>query len=176
MMNNYLFETCPGPSKWNKLLRKVCILLVFLTYVYHEARSRECKAQGVLRLSAIFSSTLFSAVPEVIVEGRVSLKDLCQFCSSSDMSSSSDVILCPLIQVCTNPGLQVAMATKFCRWRPLFSGSQYGLCFKSPFWHLEFWGGSYIFPKSVHPYSNMLSIFKLLWMSKFPFMVQYCDT
>ena len=25
------------------LLRKVCILLVFLTYVYHDARFRECK-------------------------------------------------------------------------------------------------------------------------------------
>jgi hypothetical protein len=30
MMKNYLFETCRGWFKWNKLLRKVCILLVFL--------------------------------------------------------------------------------------------------------------------------------------------------
>jgi len=42
MMNNYLFETCRGYFKWNKLMRKMCILLVILTYMYHDARFREC--------------------------------------------------------------------------------------------------------------------------------------
>jgi len=43
MMNNYLFETCRGYNKRNKLLRKVCILLAIVTYVYHDARFRKCK-------------------------------------------------------------------------------------------------------------------------------------
>jgi hypothetical protein len=30
----------------------------------------------------------------------------------------------------------------------------YKTCFESPFWSLEFWGGSYIFGKSVEPYLN----------------------
>jgi len=99
---------------------------------------KNVKLQGVLGLSFNVSSISYSTVTEVSVEGRVSLKDLCPF-FAGDMSSSSDVILCPLIQGRTNPGLQVAMATKFCRWRPIFAGSQYGPCFKSPSWRLECW-------------------------------------
>jgi hypothetical protein len=133
------------------------------------------RAQAVLGISFIVSFVSYSAVPEVSVEGLVLLKDLCPFLSG-DMSSSTNVILCPVIQGCINPGLQVVMVTKFCRWLPIFSGPQYGPCFKSPSWRLEFWGGSYIFAKFVHPYSNMLSTFKLLWLSEFPFTVQYCNT
>ena len=32
-------------NEWNKLLRKAFIFLVFLTYVHHDARFRECKDQ-----------------------------------------------------------------------------------------------------------------------------------
>jgi hypothetical protein len=34
-MNSYLFETCQEQSTRNKFLRKVCILLVLLTYTLH---------------------------------------------------------------------------------------------------------------------------------------------
>jgi hypothetical protein len=44
MMNIGLFETCRGKFNWNKLTKKkVCILLVSLTYMYHDARFRICK-------------------------------------------------------------------------------------------------------------------------------------
>jgi type III secretory pathway component EscT len=35
-------------------------------------------------------------------------------------------------------------ANKFCIVAPntVFLGPQYGTCLASPFWHLEFWGGS----------------------------------
>lgn len=95
------------------------------------------RAQGVLGLSIIVLSISYSAVPEGSVEGLVSLKDLCPF-FSGDRSSSSDMTLCPLIQGCTNPGLQVSMATEFCRWCPIFAGLQFGPCFKLPSWRLEF--------------------------------------
>jgi hypothetical protein len=26
------------------------------------------------------------------------------------------------------------------------------ICFMLPFWHLEFWGGSWVFGRSLHPY------------------------
>jgi len=40
-------------------------LLVFLTYMHHEARFTESKAQGVLGLSVNVSPVSYSAVPEV---------------------------------------------------------------------------------------------------------------
>jgi len=39
-------------------------------------------------------------------------------------------------QECTNPGRQVAMATKFFL-RLIFLGPQYGICFISYFWRLR---------------------------------------
>jgi len=39
------------------------------------------------------------------------------------------------------------------KWHLTFEGPQYGLSFSSPFRHLEFWGSSYIFGKSVDPWS-----------------------
>jgi hypothetical protein len=39
----------------------------------------------------------------------------------------------------------------FLRWRLVFEDSQYGTCFMSPFWRLEFGGGSKISEKCVHP-------------------------
>jgi hypothetical protein len=33
---------------------------------------------------------------------------------------------------------------------------QYGICFISPFWRLEFWRGSWNFGKFVHPCTNIL--------------------
>jgi hypothetical protein len=41
--------------------------------------------------------------------------------------------------------------TKFCMVVPIIWGPQYGMCFMSPSWHLDFWGGSCIFGKFVHP-------------------------
>jgi len=43
MMNIGLFETCKDKFNWNKLTKKVCALLVSLTYVYHDARLGICK-------------------------------------------------------------------------------------------------------------------------------------
>jgi hypothetical protein len=39
------------------------------------------------------------------------------------------------------------------RWRRSVVGYEYGLCFMSPFWGLEFWSGSQIYVKLVHPCS-----------------------
>ena len=43
--------------------------------------------------------------------------------------------------------------------------TQYEPCIMSPFWHLEFWGGSKIFGKFVHPgiinTNNTLKLFNL---------------
>jgi hypothetical protein len=40
----------------------------------------------------------------------------------------------------------------FLRWRLICVCPQYGTCFMSPFWRLEFWGGSQIFGKSMYIY------------------------
>jgi hypothetical protein len=37
------------------------------------------------------------------------------------------------------------MAPGFVRWHLIFVGHQYGTCFVSPFWRLEFWAGFWIF-------------------------------
>jgi hypothetical protein len=43
MMKNFLFETFRGWLNWNKLKKNVYLLLVILTYVYHDAQFRECE-------------------------------------------------------------------------------------------------------------------------------------
>jgi hypothetical protein len=43
MMDNYLYEHVEDNFIEINYLEKVYILLVFLTYVYHEAQFRECK-------------------------------------------------------------------------------------------------------------------------------------
>ena len=42
-MNTWLFETCRRRYNWIKLLKKVCNLLVLITYVYHNARFKRRK-------------------------------------------------------------------------------------------------------------------------------------
>jgi len=43
-MNTWLFETCRRQYNWIKLLmKKVCIFLVLITYVYHNARLKNVK-------------------------------------------------------------------------------------------------------------------------------------
>jgi hypothetical protein len=53
-----------------------------------------------------------------------------------------------LVQGYTNPG-----RLYFAPWRLISVHPQYGTCFKSPTWRLEFWGGSYIFVKILHSWT-----------------------
>jgi hypothetical protein len=46
-------------------------------------------------------------------------------------------------------GCHVDHAANCLRWHLIYAGSQYGTCFMSPFWCLEFWGGFWILQKSV---------------------------
>ena len=39
-------------------------------------------------------------------------------------------------------GARFPRQLNFVQWHLIFVGAQYGTCFTSPFWHLEFWGGS----------------------------------
>jgi len=39
------------------------------------------------------------------------------------------------------PVINSHVQLKFVRWCLIFAGSQYGICFIFPFWHLEFWVG-----------------------------------
>jgi hypothetical protein len=48
-----------------------------------------------------------------------------------------DPVTTLLSQACTNPGW-----LNFVPWRLILVGTQCDTCFMSPFWHLEFWGGS----------------------------------
>jgi len=54
MIKNYLFETCRG-FNCSKLLRKLCILLVFLTHVYLDVWFRKLKKKmlGLLALKHV---------------------------------------------------------------------------------------------------------------------------
>jgi hypothetical protein len=40
-------------------MRKVCVLLVFLTYMYHDARFRECKEEQVAYLKGLCLVKIF---------------------------------------------------------------------------------------------------------------------
>lgn len=55
----------------------------------------------------------------------------------------------PLIQECTNFRYQVVRLTEYCMVVSSICGysTQYGSCFMSPLYCLEFWGLSYIFKK-----------------------------
>jgi len=44
------------------------------------------------------------------------------------------------------------------QWHVIFVGPQYGTCFMSPFWCLEFWGGLYIFTQFLHPCFKIICI------------------
>ena len=74
-----------------------------------DPNSRFFKAQGVLGLDA-FVWVSCPAVPEVSVEGTDSLKELCPSVWG-DLFGSSDAVLCPLIQGCTNLGRHATVAT-----------------------------------------------------------------
>jgi len=41
MMDTWFFETCQRQYNWIKLMKKVCILLVLFTYVYHNAHFKK---------------------------------------------------------------------------------------------------------------------------------------
>ena len=49
------------------------------------------------------------------------------------------------------PGAKSPWRLHFVRWCLIFVDPQYGTCFMSPFWRLEFWGVSDFFGKFVHP-------------------------
>ena len=73
-------------------------------------------------------------------------------------------------QRCTNPGCQVAIATKLCRWHLIFLGPRHWTSFMSPIWSPEFWGGLYIFGIFMHPwYEKMITAggkMRHEWMNK----------
>ena len=50
----------------------------------------------------------------------------------------------------TNSAARTPRKLNFIWWCLIFVGTQYGTCFMSPFRHLEFWGGSYIFGYFMH--------------------------
>jgi hypothetical protein len=54
-------------------------------------------------------------------------------------------------QRCSNPGHHVTRRLSSVKWRLKFMCPLNGTCFISPFWRLEFWGGFYVFGKSVDP-------------------------
>jgi len=51
MMKNYLFKTCRGQFNWNKLIKKKCISLFVLTYMYRNACFKECEVHNYTSLA-----------------------------------------------------------------------------------------------------------------------------
>jgi hypothetical protein len=47
-------------------------------------------------------------------------------------------------------GASLPWLLNFVQWRLIFVGPQYGTCFVSPLWRVEFWGASKIYTKFVH--------------------------
>ena len=64
-------------------------------------------------------------------------------------------------------GARFPRQLNFVQWHLIFVGAQYGTYCMSPFWHLEFWGGSKIFVTFVHH-----CIF-LIWINKIWYT--WCD-
>jgi len=65
----------------------------------------------------------------------------------------------------TNAGVHKSRATLFCTVAPqifylfIYLFIYYGTCFRLPTWPLEFWGGSWIFAKYVHPCTKDFRLF-----------------
>ena len=61
----------------NKLLRKVCILLVLIAYVYHNAQFRECKAAMFLALVQSHAAKVSLRITDVFLECTLNGQGFC---------------------------------------------------------------------------------------------------
>lgn len=70
-------------------------------------------------------------------------------------------------QMCANPWRQAARSTKFCRWRLMFVGTQYGAWFVSHLWHLKFGSGLSIFGKFMAYIISKLNVSTGNWLQTY---------
>jgi hypothetical protein len=64
---------------------------------------------------------------------------ICELVTTQEQSWSASQCRSPRIPAARSPG-----RLNFVRWCLIFVGPQYGTCFMSLLWHLEFWRGCYI--------------------------------
>jgi hypothetical protein len=92
-MNTWLFETCWRHYTWIKsLMKKVCILLVLITYMYHNAHVTKCKVYCNLLLLSHWIPSVFCSYKvlnlnpsrQLLIEIRkkfkIFMEELCKCC------------------------------------------------------------------------------------------------